>query len=232
MAGLNRLPPKNPRSSARDTDEDNVTLLPPKKDAHVLGYLDPAGLYQEVTDSFYETPDHCYSNPNHVFPESFRSTLFPVTKEGTTLGGPNTDYITMSLAAGLLVEPDVDPMADTDYRELMGGPSSYTPRTEAELAEQWQTELCCRTTIMSTPKIPGIVSPKKKLLLLSKAPDQPVNHQELMNQLESVTGSVFYPAAIQCSRRTDHLENYAHDFLCVPLIIGTKEVPEYETHRI
>lgn len=228
-----RLPAKNRPKPVSSDDGDNVVLPPPKKDAHALGYLDPSGLYQEVTDSFYDTPTHCFSNPQHVFPESFRTTLFPVTKEGSTLGGPNQDYLTMALAAGLLVEPDVDPMADPEYREMMTSDQTpYTPLTQAELAERWQAELCCRTTIMSTPKLPGIVSPRRKLLQFSVAPDLPVNHQEVMNRLELVTGGVFYPAAIQCSRRTESLEKYAHDFLCVPLIIGTKPVPEYDTYQI
>lgn len=213
-------------------------LEPPKGDAHVLGQLQPHRLFHEITHTFYETQGRCFTNPEHKFHPALNTTMWPVQNEAD-------DYIAMALAAGLMVEPDKDPFVETSelrtmLEEVVADPNyvtedtDYTPMTEKQMSDRWQREFCCRATIMSFPRFDGIISHKQNVVRFSTTPTEPIDHQQIMDSIEGKYGRVIYPHMIQIpfSAETasdsvsEAVRSYAHDFLCVPIVVSNETLSD------
>lgn len=218
-------------------------LEPPKGDAHALGHLQPHRLFHKITRTFYETRGQCFNNPDHKFHPALNTTMWPVQNE-------TEDYIAMALAAGLMVEPDKDPFVETPtLRTLLDQVTAdsgfnedyteYVPMTEKQMSDRWQREFCCRATIMSFPQFDSIISHKQNVIRFAKMPTEPIDHQQVMNTIERVYGQVLYPHMIQVPYSgetaelsvSDAVRSYAHDFLCVPIVVSNDPMPsdKYDT---
>lgn len=211
---------------------DAVEVPPPTGDQLTLNYLRPWTSFHKTSDSYYVPPLRCFNGKegetggcNRVYPPELTGHLWPADMKDVKL--------MMAAAAGLMLEPDVAPEDYVVDGVVVDDPvKSLSKAAAKKLSNGWGSEMCCRATIMSTPRIGGVISHKKPMIVFRTVPTTPIVHQAVMDEIERTYGYPVFPFGIYAAVQNDHLRDYAHNILHVSLWVASDVDPATKEPRI